>query len=267
MATKTELIWVIAPRDFMEEGSLPVRTALGEWSFSNGSAGYTLSVPTDPVPDDAVERIRRDLESLLLARCLLIDRPYSINKHPTIHQHTTTGIDVRNMIEGGKITITGGSVDIVISDHVDVSMRDDVLVREMETDRVLIDTAATRRQSHATWMRTHAPLIADSDALHYMCSSYQRSLEDSSNALVHLGEIKDTLQKELGGEHAAKRTLPNNAWATLGRLANDEPLLEGRHRGKHYEILRPATTVELQSARQAAKDLISAFEKSLVSPP
>jgi hypothetical protein len=52
MAAKTVLIWGIARLDFMEEGSLPVRTAQGEWNFS-GSAVHTHSFPIDPVPDDA----------------------------------------------------------------------------------------------------------------------------------------------------------------------------------------------------------------------
>jgi hypothetical protein len=61
MATKKVLIWGIARLDFMEEGSRPVRTALGEWNFS-GSAVHTLSFPIDPCPMTrlALDASRRD---------------------------------------------------------------------------------------------------------------------------------------------------------------------------------------------------------------
>jgi len=67
--------------------------------------------------------------------------------------------------------------------------------------------------------------------------------------------------KLYGGEHEAKSVLGITSadWKMLGRLANEEPLLEGRHRGKKIEELRPATQEELAVARRIVCKMIQAF--------
>jgi hypothetical protein len=96
-----------------------------------------------------------------------------------------------------------------------------------------------------------------------MHRSFQQSLEDPANALVYLGEIKEAIAKQMGGEHAAKRALPSKAWSILGAIANDVPIVESRHRGRHFPNLRPASPDELRQARGAAKELIDRYAATL----
>jgi len=42
-------------------------------------------------------------------------------------------------------------------------------------------------------------------------------------------------------------------------LANDEPLKQGRHRGRNLEILRDATEDELVEARNFTRELIGKY--------
>ncbi len=48
-------------------------------------------------------------------------------------------------------------------------------------------------------------------------------------------------------------------WSELGRLANIEPLSQGRHRGKNLGAIRDATAEELGKARALAKSMIEAY--------
>jgi hypothetical protein len=62
-----------------------------------------------------------------------------------------------------------------------------------------------------------------------------------------------------------KRSAINNLnitereWGTLGRLANMEPLEQGRHRGKAAGSLRPAKKQELDIARKCAAKFVEKY--------
>ncbi len=102
-----------------------------------------------------------------------------------------------------------------------------------------------------------SPLLAK------MVDSFGRSFDDQANALVlvHLYEIRDAVAKHYGSESAAISALGvrKEEWKRLGRLANDEPLLEGRHRGRGELPLRHASETELREAREIARRIIQAF--------
>jgi hypothetical protein len=52
---------------------------------------------------------------------------------------------------------------------------------------------------------------------------------------------------------------PKKDWDNFGKLCN-QPLKQGRHRGKNYEALRDATTAELSDARRIALAMIEAYD-------
>src|SRR5205823_13025239 len=99
-----------------------------------------------------------------------------------------------------------------------------------------------------------------SPTLNALLESYDAAVSHPTSELVHLYEILDALGKYYGGKEKALRQLQitQKEWQRLSGLANDEPLKEGRHRGKHSK-LRHATTDELGEARKIASHLIEAF--------
>ena len=107
-------------------------------------------------------------------------------------------------------------------------------------------------------------VVADT-VLCRMLSSLGRAIDDQANELVHLYEIRDALKTRFEGEAKAYSALgvSSTDWKRLGRLANDYPLRQGRHRGEHAGELRDATPDELEQARSIAKELISAYIKYL----
>lgn len=96
-----------------------------------------------------------------------------------------------------------------------------------------------------------------------MRSSYYSSISDPDNEFVHLYEVRDTVSSLFKGSKEAMNTLniSKSRWDVLGKLANIEPLLEGRHRGsvKQSVELRRANTYELKMARQCAVELIEKY--------
>jgi hypothetical protein len=74
----------------------------------------------------------------------------------------------------------------------------------------------------------------------------------------------EAIQLALGGKEKAIRTLGigKKYWSELGRLCNDEPIKQGRHRGKHVgkgKHLRDATFTELSLAREIAQNVVMRY--------
>jgi len=91
--------------------------------------------------------------------------------------------------------------------------------------------------------------------------SYNGAVDDPNNELVHLYEVWESLSERFGGEALARAALgiTKRKRSRLGQLANDEPLKQGRHRGRHSGSLRDATKDELTEARQIAQEMITAY--------
>jgi len=98
-----------------------------------------------------------------------------------------------------------------------------------------------------------------------MLRSYDASVRDPNNELVHLYEIRDALSAKFGGENSARTALAitSTQWSRLGQLCNQEPLRQGRHRGKTGEALRDANEGELAEARGIARAMIEAYLQHL----
>jgi len=71
--------------------------------------------------------------------------------------------------------------------------------------------------------------------------------------------MRDALNKKFGRKAHNKLGITYGEWSRLGTLANDEPLMQGRHRGRHAEKLRNATEAELQEARSVADKMITRY--------
>jgi hypothetical protein len=73
--------------------------------------------------------------------------------------------------------------------------------------------------------------------------------------------LRDSLYQHFGGESAAKSAVGIFAaqWSRLGQLANDEPLTQGRHRGRQLGALRDATASELSEAREITRRMVEGY--------
>ena len=144
--------------------------------------------------------------------------------------------------------IKRGQADFVIKDEYGNIIRDSKAERLAQLAEF---SALFRRRSH------------DVDLLK-MGDSFLAALRDEANMLVHLYEILDTLMAKYGGRGSALQTLglDEAQWNRLHKLANDEPLEEGRHRGSR-NVLRKATMQERDEAEQIGRTIIEKYLKFL----
>jgi len=246
MATeKTELSWRYSPTDFFEA---PYHWQTDDYTLvaDAGTVLVTLRTPSDPIDAGLHNRITKQVEGLFPLRQLLVHRaPFKLNAAGVYQHHSDGTRSISVNAEGGEFLSLVGQGDFVIRNA---------------SGAVVQDTKAERIKDHAKLMDSLMPKLAGSATLNALLESYNAAVNDPANELVHLYEIRDALVEDYGGDAEARRKLQvtEKEWKRLGYLANDAPLKEGRHRGKHSK-LRHATAAELDEARKIARHLIEAF--------
>ena len=241
---RTELEWTYQPDDLFEA---PYRYDDTEYELllEEGRAKATLRAPQDPVNQELGARIGGHVENLLLTRQLQVHRRYDLNG-PRICQHVEGRRNVVIQVSAAEVVTVVGQVDIIVRDAAGN------VVHDTRTERIADDTRL---------LDLIAPKMAQSPELREMVRSYSQSIADPSNELVHLYEVRDCLSNYYDGEGKAKAALniSNSEWSRVGRLANDEPVDQSRHRGKHLVGRRPASTTELEEVRGIVKRWITQF--------
>lgn len=163
-------------------------------------------------------------------------------------EHTDGRRDTTLFLEGGQFTLSGGSADFIVRDA---------------EGNIVADSKAELLSKQAAFRTEVARLLPNDPVLKRMLNSYTKALKDHGNFLVHLYEIRDALVAMYGGEREAKTAtgISTSEWSDFGRMANNMPLLEGRHRGSK-EGLRPATADEVHRATSFARRLIEGYVRT-----
>jgi hypothetical protein len=141
--------------------------------------------------------------------------------------------------------IDGSSIDFVHKDS---------------NGEIILDTKAERLSDQEEYRKKAAVLLETDEIMKKITGSLSAAISDRKNLFIHLEEIREVLKKEFGGEKETPKALGISAkdWNHFGKLANDDPLAEGRHRGKHLE-LRNASREEIGWALQFSKVLIEKY--------
>ena len=244
---RTEVIWGYWPADLFEA---PYRCQEAEFDLliEAGKAVATLRVAQDPVEARLVEDIQQLVENLCAFRQVQVHREYKVEGH-SIHQcageRKSLTVCPPGFAAATRLGVPG----------VDTTARDAAgnLVRDTKAERIAKDTL----ELDLSVAKRASPLLRSA------MESYGRAVSDPSNELVCLYEVRDLLAKHYDGEDKARKALNITAkdWARLCRLANDAPIEQGRHRGKHAADLRPATDSELQEAREIVCRWITALAR------
>lgn len=169
------------------------------------------------------------------------------------HERTALGM-VRYRPDGKRdIWVSASSAMVVATvNPVDLRVTD-------ASGNVVRDSKAERLDDQRQFREQCRKHIGD-QALSKLLISFKQAIDDRPNMLVHLYEVRDALKDRFGGEPKARGELQisKRDWSDLGKLSNDEPVQEGRHRGLHGE-LRAATEEELDRARSIAQRMIRAY--------
>lgn len=243
------LEWVFSPTDLFEE---PIHITENGYSITIEKGRIESRIK--PTVYDKRPNLRAELHDLLeyrfLSEEMFTQRPYKLSTSSVARLHADGRRDATAFLEGVVLTFS-------------VGMKVDVVVRDRE-GRVVSDSRGERIQKKneiAALVEAHRgdPLL---DSL---LRSFHTAVNDPANEIAHLFEIRDALSKRFRGKDEARRKLATSekAWSTFGRLANVEPLRQGRHRGKSAGHLRDATEAELEEARSFARGLIERYARYL----
>jgi hypothetical protein len=244
---RTELTWTFTPADLFEapyEGTQPG----AQLSITDGKAIVTVSgsQPVQPVE----EELKQWVLGVLRVRSIQTGRSFELRGNATAAEFKNSKSNIFVRVEPAVIRMTAGRVDVVQTDA------SGVVVRDTRVERVASDQAEMNEVSKKAL--TNAVLSA-------MLESFVAALNDREGEFVRLYEIRDALVKHFGSDRDAREQLgvSSGDWSKFGRLANDAPVIEGRHRGRHPDALRPATAEERQTMHALAKEWIRKFAGSL----
>ncbi len=241
MSVTVVLEWTFAPSDYFEA------------PFEVDCDGYTITIGYGKVAArisaevfDESPSIRQDMHDEVNNRFLAVEllnhRPYELLPSSMTRVHADGRRDLFLECEPGHITVHGAPIDITITNKYGV---------------VITDTRKERIERKREFAERIA-IVASTDRL---CKSlleiYDRAVRDPNNELVRLYEIRDALAEAYQGDRSALG-ISETRWSKFGRLCNDAPLRQGRHRGKNVGKLRDATSAELEEARSIARELIEA---------
>jgi hypothetical protein len=244
---RTELTWTYEPADFFE---VRYERDFGRWRLSL-ETGQAVASMAGGQPSQAIENeIARLVKSVFQTRALQRRQQFKLEDRARVVEFRGDKRNIFLRLESASIRVTVGQVDAI------VRSADGTIIRDTRAERIAsekseVDDLSAKAQQSATLRR--------------MLESFQIAIDDPENELTHLYEIRDALGKTFGSDKAAKDALGigSSQWSTFGQLANDEPLLEGRHRGKHANRLRHATPEELSTVREMARDWIRIFAATL----
>lgn len=249
MSTVVLLDWKFTPPDYFEE-AIEISRQDYTMTIADGQVQAKIDFVILEADQEMRQRLHDSLNDRFLGVQLFTHRPYELSSSTKTLIHPDGRRDIFIEPEPGRIKVSVGTVDIRITD------KEGKVVADSKRDRI------EKKKSLAGLISSHRPtdiLLAS------LLKSQTSAVRDPNNELVHLYEIRDALSAKFGGESSARSALGigNTQWSRFGHLCNNEPLRQGRHRGKTGGVLRDATEAELTEARGIARAMIEAYLRYL----
>jgi len=251
MEEKVYIEWTYTPENYFE-GEVEQNRDLYSLQINNGSVRAVLVSSTYDKDNKILGRIHDEVKAFFMGTQVVSHRPYNLSKYTLYRQHSDGRKDVTVFPDSCVMEFGAGTVDVIVTDS---------------TGKVIADTKADRIREKLEFAKLSAKHNSIDPTAKRILSSYEASVNDPANELVHLYEIRDALKKRIGSERTARTSLgiSETDWKRLGSLSNNEPLRQGRHRGQNFDTLRDATNEELAEARKIAKCMVIAYLKYLDS--
>ena len=251
--TKTVILeWDFSPPNYFEE-HIEISRENYVMSIDTGKVTATIDYAIFNENPSLREELQESLNNRFLGVQVISHAPYELSNSKMIHIDADGHKHIFLELSTAVLKMTAGNIDLQLKD------KDGNIISDSKQDRVekkksLAELVATRKPSN--------PLVAA------LLNSYQTAVRDPNNELVHLYEIREGISAKFGGENTARRNLSvsSSQWSRLGQLCNNEPLKQGRHRGKTIGNLRDASEAELTEAREISRIMIVAYLQYLENP-
>lgn len=246
------LEWTFSPPGYFEE---PIEISCQDYTMAicDGQVKAKIDSAIFEADPDMQQLLHDTLNDKFLGAQLLTHRVYDLSLstktyvYPDGHRATSVGL------KGVQVVASVGQVGVQIID------KDGKFTTDSKRDRI---EKAKRLAELISRFRRSDPVLVS------LLKSSAAAVHDPNNELVHLYEVRDALSTKFGGERATLTALcatpigiriSSTSWSRLGQLCNNEPLRQGRHRGKTAGVLRDATETELTEAQDIVRDMIEAY--------
>jgi len=239
------LEWKFSPPDYFEE-VIHIDRETYSIIIENGR----IEARIDPTAYDQEHKIRDELHEALNDRFLGVQLF-------THKQYELSKASMYRLYPDGRKDVTVFPEPIVMKMTINLT---DIIVENKEGN-IVADTRRDRIEKKKELAELAEKYRSKDQVVESILESYKSAVTDPENELVHLFEIRDALSSKFASEGATRATLSisKSDWSRLGNLANNEPLWQGRHRGKKVGKLRDATESELKEARGIARNMIEAY--------
>lgn len=240
-----QLEWKYSPETYIEE-PISVEFEGGTLEIKDGVALALVDPELFHADHSIRDELTRKVESRLHAVQIMTHKSFELSKPSRTEIQEDGRKHYFVEVDSCVIATSLGSVDSTVKDK-DGNIVSDTKRERLDRQSKFADLVEKHRASDAT--------------LDQMLKSYQQSVKDPSNELVHLYEIRDALSKKFGSRNATIEALGNTSreWDEIGKLANYLPLEQGRHRGQAVGSLRSAEPSELETARKSAAHLVEKY--------
>lgn len=245
MGAVVVLEWTFSPADYFE---VPIEIVRD---------GYTVTIEQgeveaklDPAAYECNPSLRQtlheELNNRFLGVQLLTHRAYKLSGSSVTRVDPDGRKHVSVEMEPGRVKVTAHPMDFQIKD------RDGNITEDSKQDRI------EKKKTLADLVSAHC---SDDEILASLLRSHDAAVHDPGSEFVHLYEIREALSRKFGGDKETRSVpgISSSDWKRLGQLCNDEPLRQGRHRGKTGSTLRDATQTELAEARDIARRMIEMY--------
>jgi hypothetical protein len=243
MVQQIVIEWNYEPKDYFES-RIVIEYDRFEIVVDSGHAEARIGPEYLDKIDNLINELSEDLESRFLAVQVLIHVPYTLSKPSRYDLRKDGKKNMYLQIESIVSTLSFGTVDLVTHDI---------------NGNVVSDSKQERIDKKKWFSALVAKFRPKDQVLDQMLRSYSASVFDPKNELIHLYEILDSVKTRFRKKGKKTLNITNGEWNLLGRLANDVPLKQGRHRGENPGSLRDATGYELEQARKIAAKIVEHY--------
>lgn len=237
------LEWTYTPADFFEE-PLDLVGVGYTVKVENGQIEARIEASHYPSVDSLAAELQEALRKRFQAAQVFSRRQFSLSQSSL----TSVGRD------GGRHIMA--SVKMTAGARLFASLDLGSCNRDYEDER---------RKKEQLFADQVAKLSGANPVVAAVLDSYTAATNDPANELIYLYEVRDALAQHFGSDSAARAAtgVSRKRWSRLGKLANEEPLSQGRHRGAQIGALRDATEEELAEAGSITRELIEGLLRHL----
>lgn len=247
MNAKYTIEWIFTPEDYFEEPQ-HIKGDFYEMWIDIGKVKAEVEVEEENHLDgyQICNDLHQSLNNRFLGVQIMTHENYELSSPSLVKLLPDGQKNVFLRANPIQIFINGTSPDIQIFDN------NGNVVADSRRDRI------DRKRRNAERVERYKGIDT---VLETLVNSYHTAVKNPDYELVHIYEIRDALQKHFTGKDKTIQalSLAEKDWDKLGKLANHEPIRQGRHVGQHVGNLRDATETELKEARAIAFRMIEAY--------